>query len=123
MPAIALGTFNFRKFSVRWQKRNRKWQEENKKVINKIAMLLHCFDENYYKEDGLEGESLFENRWDKRKLTSPENEDKKKEDKKLRERVSEGIDEFMEKYIPINFVSITYLLGILAVILIWLPSQ
>ena len=36
-------------FSVRWQQRNRSWQEENKEVVNRIAVLLHCFDKSFFK--------------------------------------------------------------------------
>jgi len=91
-------------FSIRWQQRNRIWQEENKKVINRIAILLHCFEENYYGiEENVYG-SLFPKRWNKN-------------DPEFRKR-QKG---FWERLLPINFASITCLLGILAIVLIWLP--
>ena len=96
-------------FSVRWQQRNRTWQEENKVVVNRIALLLHCFDENYYQISGNEemaNESLFQKRWDKK-------------DTEYRKKSKD----FWEKLFPINNVSITYLLSILVIVLIWLPRK
>jgi hypothetical protein len=104
--AASIAVFAIAVFSVRWQQRNRAWQEENKLVVNKIAILLHCFDEEYYQEEMCESAaaSLFPKRWNKdndeyrRKYNSP-----------------------WERFFPINNVSITYLLSALVIALIWLP--
>jgi len=96
-------------FSVRWQQRNRAWQEENKTVVNRIALLLHCFDEDYYQTNGSigpENESLFQKRWDVK-------------DAEYRKKSKN----FWEKILPINYVSITYLLSILVILLMWLPRK
>jgi hypothetical protein len=77
--AASIAVFAIAVFSVRWQQRNRAWQEENKLVVNKIAILLHCFDEEYYQEEMCESAaaSLFPKRWNKdndeyrRKYNSP----------------------------------------------------
>ncbi len=96
-------------FSVRWQERNRTWQEENKTVVNRIAILLHCFDEGYFQAGEnreLSNVTLFPKRWN--------NEDP--EYRKMNKNV-------WEKLLPINNLSITYLLSILAIILIWLQKN
>src|SRR6185503_9757483 len=39
-------------FSTHWQKRTKKFQNENSEVVNNIEDLLHCFEKGYYDPNG-----------------------------------------------------------------------
>lgn len=84
-------------FSVQWQQRLRRWQEENREVQNRIERLLHCFDRGFY---GTEGDvALYPERW--------------------AEPSYHGRLSIWKRIFRVNYVSAIVLLGILAVVMIW----
>jgi hypothetical protein len=85
-------------FSIIWQQRTRKFQEEVFQTHSRIEHLLHCFEKGYY--ESLSG-SLYPERWG--------------EPKDFRKRVS-----FWRRIFGVNYVSATALLGILAIAMVWL---
>ena len=86
-------------FSIRWQQRTRSSQDEVAETLNKIEKTLHCYEKGFF---GLEGDiALYPERWAK-----PKNYHK---------RVA-----FWKRVFRVNYVSATVLLGILAIIMIWL---
>ncbi len=89
-------------FSIRWQQRNRKWQEESVEVLEKIETLLHCFDKGYFGTP--DDVTLFPERWAK-----PRDAHKRLNLKK--------------RIFRVNYVSATILLGLLAIAMIWLSGQ
>ena len=87
-------------FSVKWQNRNRKWHTENGHVIQKIDSLLHYYERGYFDPTG--EEAIFpENWWT----------DYPTEDLRLVKRLR-----------SVNYVSATAILGLLAIIMIWVPQ-
>lgn len=86
-------------FSARWQLRNREWQEENKAVVNYIATLLQAFEPGAFGQDA---RRLFPERWQlSRKEKHPKG---------------------WRSLVELNNISLIYLLGALAVALIWLQD-
>jgi hypothetical protein len=87
-------------FSIRWQQRNRQWHRENAEVATRIEHLFHCFEEGYF--DPSREEPLFPERWKQRG----------KRELKLKKRI-----------LSVNYVSATALLGVLAIVMIWLNGR
>ena len=85
-------------FSVSWQQRNRLWQSENGQVIQKMEHLFHCFDPGYYTDD--EKLMLFPSRWADPAIEEP--------------------PKFWKRVLAPNYLSATIVLGLLALIMIWL---
>jgi hypothetical protein len=85
-------------FSISWQQRTRKFQEEVFETHNRIEHLLHCFEKGYFETLN---DSLYPERWG-----AP---------KDFRKRVS-----FWRRIFGVNYVSATVLLGILAIAMVWL---
>jgi hypothetical protein len=84
-------------FSVKWQNRHRKWHQENRQVISKIDILLHCYEKGYFASS--EEISLFPERW---------NDSSEMEDISIFKRIRN-----------VNYISATMFLGLLAVVMIW----
>ena len=84
-------------YSVTWQNRNNNFRGQNAQVISRISKILHCFDQGYYDS---ESTSLYPNSWANYGWTKVT----------LRSRL-----------FAVNYVSATYLLVILAMIMIWIP--
>lgn len=83
-------------YSSMWQFRNSRLRGRNAQVISRINVLLHCFDKGYF---GPEDAALYPDQWRDygRGLT-------------VRRRV-----------FGVNYFSAVLLLGILALIMIWVP--
>jgi hypothetical protein len=89
-------------FSIQWQQRNRKWQEESVEVLERIETLLHCFDKGYYgTPDDI---ALYPERW--------------AEPRDLHKRLS-----LTERIFRVNYVSAIALLGILAIAMVWFSGN
>ena len=84
-------------YSMMWQFRNSKLRGYNARVTSRIGELLHCFDQGYF---GSEAEALYPDHWGNYGQTGV----------KLHRRL-----------LAVNYVSATFLLGILALIMIWVP--
>ena len=85
-------------YSVKWQNRQRRLGYRNARVIVKISKCLNCFSEGYF--DLKDNSSLFPSEWaswGKLDISSP------------------------ARILRANLISATTLLGILALIMIWLP--
>jgi hypothetical protein len=84
-------------YSTAWQLRNSKFRGRNAQVISRVGKALHCFERGYFDP---EGGALYPDEWLEygRKGTT------------LRGRL-----------FGVNYVSATFLLGILALIMIWVP--
>lgn len=95
---VSIALIAFVMFSVIWQQRTRRWQGENGQVILKMEQIMHCFDKGYFDPTG--EMILFPVRWNK----PPEAE----------------IPKFTKRVFAANYVSATILLGILAVLMVWL---
>jgi len=89
-------------FSMRWQQRNREWQEESVEVLDNIEHLFHCFDEAYFGTP--DGVPLFPKRWEK-------------------QPGSERRLNLAQRIVRVNYVSATFLLGILTIAMIWFSGQ
>lgn len=88
-------------FSVRWQQRNRQWQEESVEVMERIEALFRCYEKGYYsKEDDA---ALFPERW----------ADPRDPNKRLGWR----------RLFRVNYVSAVVLLGALAIAMVWLSAS
>lgn len=85
-------------FSIIWQQRTRRFQEEVFETHSRIEYLLHCFEKGYFEHLD---DSLYPERWG-----AP---------KDFRKRVS-----FWRRLFGANYVSATFLLGILAIVMVWL---
>jgi len=89
-------------YSTLWHLRNNRFRGQNAQVISRIDRLLHCFDKGYF---ALDGATLFPDEWG--------NYGKSK-------KVS-ALQKVSGRLFVANYVSATVLLGILAVVMIWLP--
>lgn len=85
-------------FSIRFQFKNHKYRGQNARIVARINMLLHCFDEGFF--DSEETSSLFPKNW----IYYGRHHDK------LRDRLFQA-----------NFTAATFLLGVIAVAMIWIP--
>lgn len=90
-------------YSTQWHLRNNRFRGQNAQVISRISKLLHGFDKGYFTSDGT---ALFPDEW-----TSYGKSKKGSNFLKIRDRL-----------LGANYISATVLLGILAVIMIWLPN-
>jgi hypothetical protein len=90
-------------YSALWHFRNNKFRGQNAQVISRISKLLHCFEKNYFDKSG---SALFPGEW-----TDYGKDGKKSSFQKLLRRI-----------FAVNYTSATVLLGILALIMIWLPQ-
>ena len=82
-------------YSLIWQRRTNKLRGENARVISRISVILHCFDKGYYDQSD---EALFPDSWSaygRNKTT------------------------FLRRLFAANYASATFLLGIMALIMIW----
>lgn len=84
-------------YSTVWQLRNTRLRGQNAQVIGRIDAILHCFEEGYFDS---EGAALFPHHWGNYGRKRPT----------LRSRIFAA-----------NYVSATFLLGVLALIMIWVP--
>lgn len=98
--AVALITI----YSALWHSRNNRFRGLNAQVISRINKLLHCFENGYFDNSGA---ALFPEEWadyGKGSSTSP-------------------FRKIARRLFAVNYTSATVLLGILALIMIWLPQQ
>lgn len=92
-------------YSIMWQLRNNRFRGQNAQVISRINKLLHCFEMGFFDP---EGGALFPDEWS----------DYGRKQKKKKSRLLA----FLSRLFAVNFTSATFLLGILALIMIWLPA-
>jgi hypothetical protein len=97
--AVALITI----YSVLWHFRNSKFRGQNAQVISRINKLLHCFEKGYFDKSG---SALFPSEWI----------DYGKDGKRS------SLQKLLGRIFAVNYTSATVLLGILALIMIWLPQ-
>ena len=90
-------------YSVLWHSRNNRFRGQNAQVISRINKLLHCFEKGYFDNSGT---ALFPDVW-----TDYGKSRSKSSFRKLLGRI-----------LAVNYTSATVLLGILALIMIWLPQ-
>jgi len=88
-------------FSINWQFRTTKFRVKNSEVIYKIGKLLHGFDEGFFDEG--KNLTLYHKEWDQPK--------------------EKKISYFKRLLFDANYASVTFYLGILAMIMIWIPWQ
>lgn len=82
-------------YSLIWQLRTNKLRGQNAQVISRISVILHCFDKGYYDQGGA---ALFPDSWSgygRSKIT------------------------FRRRLFAANYASATFLLGVMALIMIW----
>ena len=84
-------------YSTVWQLRTTRLRGHNAQVVSRISVMLHCFEEGYFEP---EGAALFPDHWG----------DYGRKGVKLRRRLFAA-----------NYVSATFLLGVLALFMIWAP--
>ena len=90
-------------YSVLWHFRNDKFSGQNAQVVSRINKLLHCFEKGYFDKSGT---ALFPDEW------THYGKDKKKS----------PFQKVLGRIFAVNYTSSTVLLGILALIMIWLPQ-
>jgi hypothetical protein len=86
-------------FSMQWQNKNRKWHQENGSVIQRIDCLLHYYDKGYFDPTG--EVTIFPENW--------------------RTGYTSTNLKIVERLRSVNYISATALLGLLALIMIWIP--
>jgi hypothetical protein len=97
--AVALITI----YSVLWHSRNNRFHGQNAQVLSRINKLLHCFEKGYFDNSGT---ALFPDAWtDYGKGMS-----------------ISSFRKLLRRIFAVNYTSATVLLGILALIMIWLPQ-
>jgi hypothetical protein len=96
VASVTVLLFTF--FSIRWQQRTRTWHAENGQVVQKIERLLHGYDAGYFYDD--QTTILFPLRWNKSENATP--------------------PKFTKRIFAANFVSATFILGLLAIVMIWI---
>jgi hypothetical protein len=82
-------------YSLIWQLRTTKLRGQNAQVISRISVILHCFEKGYYDPSPA---ALFPDEWSsygRSKITLP------------------------KRLFAANYASATFLLGIMAIIMIW----
>jgi hypothetical protein len=90
-------------YSVLWHFRNNKFRGQNAEIISRINKLLHCFEKNYFDKSD---EALFPDKW------TDYGKDRKKS----------SFQKVLGRIFAANYTSATVLLGVLAIIMIWLPQ-
>ena len=83
-------------FSISWQNRNNKYRGQNAQTIAHISKLLHCFEEGFY--DPEHNTALFRNEW---------------------ADYGQSHLRFASRFFHANFVTATFFLGVLAILMIW----
>jgi hypothetical protein len=83
-------------FSIAWQNRNNKYRGQNAQTISHISKLLHCYDEGFY--DPENNSTLFRKEW---------------------ADYGKGHTRFKARFFHANFVTATFLLGVLSILMIW----
>ena len=84
-------------YSTAWQRRNNKFRGRNAQVISRVDKALHCFERGYFDP---EGGALCPDEWSD---------------------YGEKRPTLRGWLFGVNYVSATFLLGILALIMIWVP--
>lgn len=82
-------------YSLLWQRRTNRLRGQNAQVISRISVILHCFEKGYYDQGGA---ALFPDDWSgygRNKVT------------------------FRRRLLAANYASATFLLGIMALAMIW----
>jgi hypothetical protein len=90
-------------YSTRWLERNKRFRGQNAHVIARIDTLLHCFEKGYFTTDDT---PLFPATWAAFGAS----------------RQPSAVRRRLGRLFAANYVSAIVLLGILAVIMIWLPG-
>jgi len=84
-------------YSTMWQFRNSRFRGYNAQVVSHIDILLHCHEEGYFDP---EGAALFPDHWR-----------------------NYGRDATLhDRLFSVNYISAVLLLGVLALIMIWIPQ-
>ena len=89
-------------YSTLWHFRNERFRGQNAQVVSRIDKLLHCFDKGYFTSDDT---ALFPDEWGDYGKSG----------------TSSAFRRMRNRLFAANYISATILLGILAVIMIWLP--
>ena len=90
-------------YSTRWLARNERFRGQNAQVISRIDHLLHCFEKGYFTGDDT---PLFPASWGGYGDSAQQPASRRAP----------------RRLFAANYISATVLLGILAVIMIWLPG-
>jgi hypothetical protein len=90
-------------YSVLWHSRNNRFRGQNAQVISRINKLLHCFEKGYFDNSGT---ALFPDEWTDYG----------------KGRIKSSFSKLLGRIFAVNYTSATALLGILALIMIWLPQ-
>jgi len=90
-------------YSGLWQTRNSRFRGQNAQVISRINKLLHCFEKGYFDNSG---EALFPDEW------TGYGKSKSKS----------SFSKFLARVFAVNYTSATVVLGVLALIMLWLPQ-
>jgi len=83
-------------FSIAWQNRNNKYRGQNAQTIAHISKLFHCYEDGFY--DPENNTALFRKEW---------------------ADYGKSHTKFKSRFFHANFVTATFLLGILAISMIW----
>jgi hypothetical protein len=83
-------------FSISWQNRNNRYRGQNAQTIAHISNLLHSFEEGFY--DPENNTALFRKEW---------------------ADYGQSHARFASRFFHANFVTATFLLDILAILMIW----
>lgn len=89
-------------FSTSWLRRNLRFRGQNAQVIARIDRILHCFDKGYFTS---EDTALFPAEWGEYGRSRPVSAWRRA----------------LRRVFAANYTSATILLGILALLMIWLP--
>ena len=90
-------------YSMLWHSRNNTFRGQNAQVLSKISRLFHCFDQGYFDDSD---SALFPVEWAKYGRSGDPS----------------SFRRLLRKLFGVNYSSATALLGILALIMIWLPQ-
>lgn len=90
-------------YSIFWQQRTSRYRSLNAQVISRISRIFHFFDDGFF--DSEEG-AIFPDEW-------------KASGQQLKEVSMFRL--IVGRLFKANYISATFLLGILAIIMIWLP--
>jgi carbon starvation protein CstA len=90
-------------YSALWQFRNNRFRGQNAQVISRINTLLHCFEKGYFDKSD---QALFPEEWTAYG----------------RNRAKSSFQKALKRIFAVNYTSATVILGILALIMVWLPQ-
>jgi hypothetical protein len=90
-------------YSIRWHYRNNRFRGQNAQVLTRINKIMHCFEKGYFDKSAA---ALFPEEWVHYG----------------RERKKSAFEKVAKRIFAVNYSSATLLLGILALIMIWLPK-